>query len=269
MDDIPPGPIHGLVLDIDGCVARGKQAIPGALETLQEFKRRGIKLAYLTNDNQRTAEQWVQRLEAMGIPAAPEEILTSAIIAAEFVKERYSDRCILPIGATGLISALERRGLTLVDQPAEADVVVMGRDPNFNQETLNVACQAIWGGADFIATNLDRRVPTADGFKPATGPMVQAVAWATRTEPMVMGKPSRWAGEMAMKILGVERARGAVAGDQLDQDIKMGKVAGLRTILVLTGSTSREDAERAPEEGRPDVVLPDITHIPDWLDSLT
>lgn len=259
--------IHGLVFDIDGCLARGTQAISGAPETVEELRRRGLKLAYLTNDNQRTTEEWVQRLEAMGIRAEPHEILTSAVIAAEFVRQTYPGRRVLPIGARGLIEALEERGVTLVDRPEETDVVVMGRDPNFNQATLNLAAQAIWRGAAFIATNLDRRVPVADGFKPASGPMVKAVEWATSVEPVVMGKPSRWAGEMAMRILGIDSAHGAVAGDQIDQDIKMGKVAGLCTILVLTGSTRRGDVEKVPQEDRPDVILPDVTHIPGWLDS--
>lgn len=261
-------PIHGLIFDIDGCLARGKQAIPGAPETVCELKRRGLKLAYFTNDNQRTTETWAQRLGAMGISAEPGEILTSAVIAAEFVREHYPDQCILPIGTTGLLTALRQRGLTLVGQPEEADILVMGRDPDFNQETLNLACQAIWQGATFIATNLDRRVPVAGGYKPATGPMVQAVAWATGVEPLIMGKPSRWAGEMAVKILGIDRAHGAVVGDQIDQDIRMGKVASLRTVLVLTGSTSPEDVAHTPPEDQPDVVLPDVTHILRWLDSM-
>jgi HAD superfamily hydrolase (TIGR01450 family) len=259
--------IHGLIFDIDGCLARGRQAIPGAPETVRELKQRGLRLAFLTNDNQRTTEEWVQRLDAMGIAAEPDEILTSAVIAAEFVREHYPDRHILPIGGAGLLAALVERGVGLVERPEEAEVLVMGRDPHFNQEMLNLACQAIWRGAVFIATNMDRRVPVAGGFKPASGPMVQAVAWATNVEPVVMGKPSRWAGEMAMKILGIESAHGAVAGDQLDQDIKMGKVAGLHTILVLTGSTRREDVDKVPAEDRPDVILPDVTHIPGWLDS--
>lgn len=259
--------IHGLIFDIDGCLARGRQAIPGAPETVRELRQRGLKLAFLTNDNQRTAGEWVQRLDAMGIFTEPDEILTSAVIAAEFVREHYPDRRILSIGASGLLAALQERGLNLVRRPEDAEVVVMGRDSHFNQETLNLACQAIWRGAAFIATNMDRRVPVAGGFKPASGPMVQAVAWATNVDPVVMGKPSRWAGEMAMKILGIESAHGAVAGDQLDQDIKMGKVAGLHTILVLTGSSRREDVGKLPPEDRPDVILPDVTHIPGWLDS--
>lgn len=261
-------PVRGLILDIDGCLARGNQALPGALETVQALKHRGIKLAYMTNDNQRTTETWVQRLGAMGIPAEPDEILTSAVVAAEFVKAQYADRPVFPVGATGLMSALEERGLTLVDDPEQAGVLVMGRDPDFDQETLNLACQAIWHGADFVATNLDRRVPKQGGFVPGTGAMVQAVAWATSTEPKVMGKPSHWAAEMGMRMLGVEPAEGAIAGDNLEQDIKMGKVAGLRTALVLTGSSTREDVDGVPAAERPDVVLPDVTHILAWLESL-
>jgi len=128
-------------------------------------------------------------------------------------------------------------------------------------------CQTIWNGADFIVTNMDPKVPTATGFIPATGPMIKAVAYATGKEPLVTGKPSKWAGEMAMKALGVAPEHGAVVGDQLEQDIRMGKEAGLFTIAVLTGATTAEAAAHAPEALRPDLVLPDVNHLPRWLDS--
>lgn len=263
-------PIDGIVFDMDGCVARGQQAIPGVPDTLAELRRRGIRLTFLTNDNQNTIAYWVERLNAMGIPASEAEIMTSAVIAASVASELYADRKILAIGNVGLMEALQARGLHLLDHEhaAEAEVVVMGKDPNFTQKTLELVCQAIWRGAEFIATNYDPKVPVAGGFTPGTGPMIKAVAYATGKEPLVTGKPSKWAGEMAMKLLGVPPERGAVAGDQLEQDIQMGKVAGLFTILVLSGATTAEQAAAAPPALRPDLVLPDVNHLPAWLDGV-
>jgi 4-nitrophenyl phosphatase len=259
--------IEGIVFDIDGCVARGKKAIPGVPDTLDELRRRGIRFTFLTNDNQYTIATWVERLAAMGIPASANEVLTSAVIAASVTRELYAERKILAFGNTGLIEALQNQELTLLgaEQANQAEVVVVGKDPTFDQHKLNLACQAIWNGAEFIATNYDPKVPTANGFAPATGPMVKAIAYATSKEPLVTGKPSHWSGEMAMKILGVPPERGAVAGDRLPQDIAMGKQAGLFTILVLTGGTSAEEAATAPLELTPDLILPDINHLIDWM----
>ncbi|MFQ5611619.1 MAG: HAD-IIA family hydrolase [Anaerolineae bacterium] len=259
----------GIVFDIDGTVARGKKALPGVLETLAELRRRGIRFAFFTNDNSNTISFWIDRLAGMGIDAGPEEVLTSALIAAEATADLHPTRKILPLGNVGLIEALRAKNLTLldIDQADQAEVVVMGKDPDFDQKRLNLVCQAIWNGAEFIATNYDPKVPTATGFIPGTGAMVKAVAYATGREPLVTGKPSPWSGEMAMKILGVTPERGAIVGDQLGTDIKMGKQAGLFTILVLTGTASQADADAAPDEMRPDVVLPDVNRLIGWLDN--
>ncbi|MDP6656989.1 MAG: HAD-IIA family hydrolase [Desulfobacterales bacterium] len=259
--------IKGIVFDIDGCVARGNRAIEGVPETMAELRRRDIRFAFLTNDNQNTVAFLAEKLTGMGIPASEEEVLTSAIIAARTIRELHPDSKILAFGGPGLIEALCEQGLCLLEheQMDEAEVVVMGKDPDFNQQRLILACKAIWNGADFIATNYDQKIPVADGFVPASGPMIKAVAYATDKEPLVTGKPSRWSGNMAMKVLGVPAENGAVVGDRLQQDIAMGKVAGLYTVLVLTGGTTQEEAENAPEELKPDLILPDVNHLLEHL----
>lgn len=258
----------GIIFDIDGTVARGKKVLPGVPDTLAQLRRQGIRFAFFTNDNSNTVSFWVDRLAGMGIDAGPEEILTSALIAAEATAQLYPTQKILPVGNVGLIEALKAKNLTLLDleEAGQAEVVVMGRDPHFDQNRLNIVCQAIWAGAKFVATNYDPKVPTATGFKPASGPMVKAVAYATGCEPLVTGKPSHWAGEMSMKILGIAPERGAVVGDQLGTDIAMGKNAGLFSVLVLTGVTTPEQADAAPDEIKPDLILPDVNHLIGWMD---
>jgi HAD superfamily hydrolase (TIGR01450 family) len=261
-------PIQGIVFDIDGCLARGNRALPGVPETLAALRARGIRCAFLSNENQKTRTQMVERLTGMGIPCNGDDVLTSALIAAEVTHTLHPRRKALAIGGAGLVEALKLRGVPMVDHEHahEAQVVVMGKDPNFNMKTFELVCQAIWNGADFIATNYDARVPQAAGFIPGTGPMIKAVAYATGKEPLVTGKPSKWAGEMAMQVLGISPEHGAVIGDQLEQDIGMGKEAGLFTILVLTGATTAEAAAQAPAALRPDLVLPDVNQLPAWLD---
>ncbi|MBI3762325.1 MAG: HAD hydrolase-like protein [Chloroflexi bacterium] len=236
------GPIDGIVFDIDGCVARGSRVLPGVPETLAALRARGIRCAFLSNENMSTRAQVVEKLNGMGIPASADDVVTSSIIAAEVTRTLHPGAKVLAIGVAGVIEALQSRGVALVDREhaAEAEVVVMGKDPDFDMKTLELVCRAIWNGAEFIATN--------------------------GKEPLVTGKPSKWAGEMAMKAVGVPPERGAVVGDQLEQDIAMGKQAGLFTILVLTGVTTAEQAAAAPEALRPDLVLPDVNHLPAWLD---
>ncbi len=261
--------VDGIIFDIDGTVARGREVLPGALEVLAELRRRGIRFAFFTNDNTHTIRFWTERLAAMGIDAEPEEVVTSALVAAEVMAELHPTNPILPVGAEGLIEALRAKGLDLVefDEADRATAVVMGKDPVFDQQRLATVCGVIWNGAEFYATNYDPKVPTANGFVPGTGAMVKAVAYATGHEPVVTGKPSSWSGRMAMRILGVPPERGLVVGDQLATDIAMGRNAGMGTALVLTGTASAGDAESAPDEHRPDVVLGDIGELISWLDT--
>lgn len=253
----------GVIFDLDGCLVRGKRPIPGAPEVVSRLKVAGVRVVYITNDSSRTPGEIARGLSAMGFEAQAEEVMTSSLAVASYLKARLPRARVLAIGAVGLIGALEERGLTLVgpELAGEADVVAMGRDPDFGYAKLEAACRAIWGGARFIATNLDPSVPAENGLRPGTGPMVKAVAYATGRRPLVLGKPSRWAGELAVAMLGVPKKRVVVVGDQIDQDIRLGKRIGVQTVLVLTGGSGKADLARVPDRFRPDLVLPDVTHL--------
>ncbi len=261
--------LAGFIFDLDGTVLRGNSVLPGVPETLAHLRRRGLRLAFFTNDNANTPQLLAERLAGMGIEAGPHEIMTAALIAAEVAAELYPQRKILAAGHTGLVEALKAKNLAVVEYDAadQAEVVVMGRDPHFNYQRLTAVCQAIWRGAEFIATNDDPKIPTPAGFVPGTGPWVKAVAYATGREPLITGKPSLWSGRMALKLLNLPPAQAAVVGDQLNTDIAMGKKAGMFSILVLTGVTTREQAEMASADQKPDLLLPDVNHLTGWLET--
>lgn len=259
------GPVRGLVFDIDGCLVRGARAIPGAPEALVALRARGYGVRFFTNDSAKTQAETADRLTAAGIDAAPEEVLTSAIVTAAYLTRTSPHGRVLVIGAAALRTALEAQGLSVVDGPP-ADAVVVGRDSEFTYAKLDAACRAIWGGAAFLATNLDRRMPVAGGFVPGTGSLVKAVAWATSRTAMVLGKPSRWAGRAAVASLGVPARSVVVVGDTLLQDVRMGKLAGTSTVLVLTGSSTREEADAARAGFRPDAVLADVSGLDAWIE---
>jgi HAD superfamily hydrolase (TIGR01450 family) len=257
-------PFRGLVFDIDGCLMKGANPIPGAAEAVAELKARGMRVRYFTNDSSKTPAELAARLRQGGVDVEAAEVLTSGLVAAEYAAGKHAGGRVLAVGGAALREALEARGLSLVEDRS-ADVVVVGRDVDFNYGKLDAACQAIWAGGIFLATNLDRRVPVEKGFVPGTGAIVSAVAWATDRRPKVMGKPSIWAGRAAVQSLGVPAAEIVFVGDQLQQDVRMGKNVGAAGVLVLTGSSRREDVDRLPARYRPDAVLPDVAALPGWL----
>lgn len=236
--------LRGVVFDLDGCLVKGQDAIPGAAKAVERLRASSVAVRYFTNDSSKTPAETARRLERAGISAHPGEVLTSAIVAARCASREHPGGRVLAVGGPALRGALEEAGLRLVEDES-AEVLVVGRDLELSYRKLEVACRAVWGGAVFIATNRDRRVPVADGFVPGTGAIVSAIAWATNRRPKVMGKPSVLAGRAAVESLGLDPAEVVVVGDGLDQDVRMGKAVGTRAVLVLSGASSREDADRA------------------------
>lgn len=260
--------LKGIVFDIDGTLIRGNQALPGAAQALLELKRRGLLTVCLTNDSQETPEAWAKRLISLGFAIAPNGVITAGSLAAEIAANRFSQGTIFPVGDTALKNALEQKGLTLLgdDDSQQADAVVMGMDPSFNQHKLKLVCRHIWNGAPWIATNIDRRRPTENGYVPGTGPMVKAVAWATQTEPLVVGKPSEIAANAALQRLGVSADQALMVGDQPEADIAMGKAARMHTALMLGDKQKPGDLALLPQNQRPDVALDNLMDLLVWLD---
>ncbi|MGB0385277.1 MAG: HAD-IIA family hydrolase [Ardenticatenaceae bacterium] len=256
--------IAGVLFDIDGTILRGARMLPFVCETIQQLRARKIKVCFFTNDNRAPVEQWLGRLHSHGIVVGADEVITSAIVAAEMVAQWCPTGNILVAGDVGLREALQAHDLRLIDWDStlSADLVVMGKDPDFDQKRLQIVCQHIWNGAKFVATNNDRKMPVADGYVPGTGAMVQAVAYATGTQPLVTGKPSIHAANVALEGMGLSAEHVAIVGDSLTSDIKLGKTAGMTTILVLTGTHGWDDVYQLPPEDRPDHVLNDLSDLP-------
>ncbi len=263
--------IAGFIFDVDGCVALGPRAIPGAPETLKGLRDQGYRMVFCSNESSRTREAMAERLEAMGIQAASGEVVTAAEVAAEYLETHHPGAKVYAIGSPVLLRTLQDRGTQLVggDASSAANVVLVGRDQEFHYSKLEAACRHIWAGATFLAINLDRKLPTHNGLVPGTGALVAGVAYATSREPLVLGKPSVWAARTALSALGLEASQVVVVGDQLDPDIRMGRAAGCQTVLVLTGGSTQEDADNALDDRRPGVVLPGVGDLPAWLQGQT
>lgn len=255
--------IAGIVFDIDGTLLRGDSVLPAVCETIDELRARQIKICFFTNDNRSSIAPWLERLRSHGILVQQEEMVTSAIVAAEAVAQSDPAGTVLVAGDVGLWEALQAHNLRLIkwDNEESADVVVVGKDPHFDQQRLNAVCQQIWNGAKFMVTNNDRKMPVADGYIPGTGAMAQAVAYATSTQPIVTGKPSTYAAKTALNRLGVDADQAVMVGDSLTSDIKLGKNAKMKTVLTLTGTHSRADAMALPVEGQPDLIIHNLSEL--------
>jgi 4-nitrophenyl phosphatase len=254
---------RSILLDLDGCVYRGNQIIVGVREALRGFRERGVKILFLTNNSTMTSEGYAEKLRVMGIESVPEEFLTSGEAASHYILMNSGPSNILPITENGFKDYCRRMNHKVLEIKdwRLAEYVVVGLDRNFNYMKLRAACRAIMNGAIFIATNVDRTIPTEDGLDPGAGSIVAAIREATLKEPIVIGKPSKIMMELALHKVGVSPSEILVIGDRLETDILAGKVIGADTALLLSGATTRDAVERAPPQNKPDYVAENLLEL--------
>jgi 4-nitrophenyl phosphatase len=243
-----------LLIDVDGVMCRGMTLLPGAQEVIPTLRRLDIRYAFVTNNGTLTPTQNAEKLLALGIPAAPEDFVTSALAVAAYLRSVAPGRAtVCVVGEAGVVRALEDAGFRVDD--VSPDFVVVGLDRNVTYQRLVAALRGIQGGARFIATNVDRALPVDDGLAPGAGAIVAAVATAAGVQPTVIGKPEPTLIQVALDRLGVAPQDAAIVGDQVATDIRAGKAAGIRTILV-------EGDLATPLEGiEPDLTVRDLAQL--------
>jgi glycerol-1-phosphatase len=240
-----------ILLDVDGVVRLGSSPIPRAGETVAALAARGIAVGFVTNNAAVTQEQMAQRLNEVGVAAAPEQIITSASAAAALLEP--GTRCLV-IGMDGLRTALTERGCLLVAEPDEAQVVVVGFDRTLVWDDLRRATLALRKGARFLATNDDPTFPSAEGLWPGNGAVVAALERSSGRTAEVAGKPHAPLLLAAAERFG--RTPILFVGDRHSTDIVGGAALGWDTALVLTGVTSA--GEVAGLEPAPTYVLDSV-----------
>ncbi len=251
------GNFSGLILDMDGVLYRGKQALKGAQEILPALRAAGLSYILLTNNATLTSENVSAKLARMGVNAPPETILTSAGATAIYLNHNY------PAGGGVYVLGEEGLAQTLTAMPAfrldgwQPNFVVVGLDYNFNYDAMQRACSAIRRGAHFIATNADATLPVEGGeLWPGAGSIVAAVQTCSGVAPVVIGKPNTYMADMALSRLGLQAEQVLCVGDRLETDILFGARAGIPTALLLTGVSQLPDIERA--EAKPTYVYADL-----------
>ena len=250
--------LRSFLLDLDGVLYTGDTPIPGAAAFVEYLSATGRTFQCITNNSTLTAAQFAAKLVGMGIPVHEEQVLTSPQAAAVLLREQAGEGVrLFMIGEIGLASALLEAGFRLAAraEPVPAAVVV-GLDRRLTYERLRQACQAVRAGARFLATNPDLALPTERGFSPGNGATLAYIQAATGVAPLVVGKPAATMLQVAMRRLGAAPEQTAIIGDSLGTDILAGQRAGIATILVLTGVSSRADLTHAPVQ--PDFVFEDL-----------
>jgi NagD protein len=237
-------PIESWLMDMDGVLVREEHAVPGADRFLAQLRERGTPFLLLTNNSIYTRRDLAARLVASGLDVPEEAIWTSALATARFLEDQRPGGSAYVIGEAGLTTALHAAGYTLTDR--DPDYVVLGETRTYSFERITRAIRLIASGARFIATNPDATGPTPDGPLPATGSVAALISRATGVDPYYVGKPNPLMMRSALNALDAHSETTAMIGDRMDTDIVSGLEAGLETILVLTGLTSRDEAEAYP-----------------------
>lgn len=235
-----------LLLDLDGCVWIGEQCTPDAPAAIAELRAAGKSLAFLTNDPRRSPEDYVRKLWSLGLRASLEEVVTVGAAIQHLLAERAPGAEVYVIGAPAIFRHVSEAGMRIVngtDRASEAQIVVIAGHDDFHFSELRAATQAVLGGAEMIAAGRDRTFPTDEGIWPGTGAIVAALEYATDCPAQIVGKPQPQMFRTALERLGPGRA--LVIGDRIDSDLSGAAAAGLDAAIVLTGVSSRSEAEAA------------------------
>jgi len=235
---------NNYLIDMDGVLIKGSTLIPGADAFIERLRTKGIKFLLLTNNPLLTPLDLAHRLQRNGLEINPQDIFTSAMATARFLQTQKPGGKAFVIGESGLLVALHEIGYILTDH--EPDYVVLGETNSYNFEQVTRAVRLVDAGAHFIATNPDPTGPTDRGVVPATGSMAALIEKATGRAPFFIGKPNPFMMRAALNYLGVHSENTIMIGDRMDTDIIAGVQAGLGTILVLSGLTSREQIRNYP-----------------------
>src|ERR671910_742562 len=236
--------IRSWLMDMDGVLVHEEAPIPGSAQFLGALRERGIPFLVLTNNSIYTRRDLAARLRASGLEVPEAAIWTSALATARFLEDQRPGGSAFVIGEAGLTTALHEAGYTLTER--DPDYVVLGETRTYSFERLTRAIRLIADGARFIATNPDATGPHPDGPLPATGSVAALISRATGIDPYFVGKPNPLMMRSALNAIEAHSEETAMIGDRMDTDIISGLEAGLETILVLTGVTQPEEAERFP-----------------------
>lgn len=252
-------PVENWLCDMGGVLVHGAQAIPGAAEFVGRMCERKLPFLLLTNNSTFTPQELRARLSRIGIEIPEQSIWTGALATARFLDSQRPRGSAYVIGEAGLKTALQEVGYVLSEHQPE--YVVVGETRLYSFEAITTAIRLIERGARFIVTSRNPTESSPTGPLPATGSVAALITQATGVAPYFVGKPNPLMMRSALNRLGAHAENTVMVGDRMDTDVVAGLEAGLRTVLVLSGSTQAAHVERFPY--RPTEVVMSVADLVD------
>ena len=248
------------LLDMDGTLYLGDRVFDHCLDFLRAIRRQGGRYLYLTNNSSKSVDKYVEKMERLHIPAAAEDFFTSTDAACAYLREHYHGRKIYALGTASFRQQLQGAGFPVTDRlEDDVDCLLMGFDTELTFQKLEDACILLGRGVEYLATNPDWVCPTEYGYVPDCGSISQILCNATGRKPFFIGKPEPAIARLAMEKLGCPPADTVLIGDRIYTDIACGVNAGIDTVLVFSGETTRQDW--AKSEIKPTYTCQDIGEI--------
>lgn len=242
-----PSNIKALIIDMDGVIWKGDAPIGDLPSTFRKIRERGLRFVFATNNGTKSPEEYQEKLRTLGVEIEPSQVVTSALGIAFMLDREYPKGTkIFMIGENGICAALEEKGFEIlsVERAQEAQIFVMGIDRGINFQKVAEATLLVRNGIPFYATNTDRTFPTPRGEIPGAGAWLSIITTATGVNPIVAGKPYPFLMELALEKLGTKKEETLVVGDRLETDIAAGQRVGCPCALVLSGVSTREEADQ-------------------------
>ncbi|MEZ4629743.1 MAG: HAD-IIA family hydrolase [Deinococcales bacterium] len=259
--------IKALMIDMDGVLWHGDKSIVDLPKLFQQLSDHGYDYILATNNSTKSPKAYQEKLASFGVQVASDKILTSSLVAASYLRQRFASGPVFYIGEKGLAEALTEADFSLLSAEevlagAESPLVVVGLDRYITYSKLSAASMLIAKGAQFIATNNDNSIPVELGLLPGAGAIIAAISTTTGKNPLVLGKPAASMFQEGLKRLQQEASACLMIGDRLETDVAGAKRLGILTALVLSGVSQAASFENpSSSSSKPDLVMQDIAEV--------
>jgi len=251
--------LRAVLLDLDGVMYRGARLCNGAASFVSFARQRGLRPFFLSNNSRAGSDVVARKLSDLGVPTKDDEVVTAAELMVGYLAGRRHKGRLAVIGSEWVSDKLAAAGWLPAE--ANADCLVVGLDHALTYAKLQMGVDALLGGADFVAANLDPVNPIDRTLEPGCGAIVAALATATSRRATCIGKPSPRMLRAALDRLGVAPEQTVIVGDSLVSDMVLARRGGTHSVLLLSGQTSREMVDKLPPDRRPQLVLGDLAEL--------
>lgn len=243
------------IFDMDGTIYLGNHVFDFAVSFIKKLRKSGRRVLFFTNNASHNYNFYINKLSKMGFEPSADEILSSADVTINFLKNHRNGKKVYLVGTPELHKMFSDCGISMASDDGEADIVVSSFDTTLTYRKLECACRYIQNGAEYLCTHPDFNCPTENGAIPDSGAIAAMIIAATGVTPKYFGKPYADTLNTICEYTGIDKRDMCIFGDRLYTDIAFGKNHGVLSVLVYTGETSPDDVANAPENSKPDIAL--------------